>query len=268
MGKVISISNQKGGVGKTTTTINLAAALAEQGMKVLVFDIDPQGNATTGLGVDKDEVENSVYDLLVGECTLEECIVPTSCENLDIVSSNVNLAGAEIELLNVENREYILKQEVEKVKDKYDYIFIDCPPSLNILTLNAMTSSNSVLIPIQTEFLALEGLSQLIITINLVKERLNEELEVEGVVFTMFDGRTNLSNQVVENVRENLTDFIFTTVIPRTVRLSEAPSHGMSILEYDSRSNGANAYRNLALELLKKDGITPKPKKRGLFGKK
>lgn len=269
MGKTIAITNQKGGVGKTTTSINLSACLAEQGMKVLVIDIDPQGNATSGLGIEKEAVKKSVYELMIGEAEVAEVIAPSCMDNLWVMPSDVNLAGAEIELLDTPNREYILREQVAKVKGDYDYILIDCPPSLNILTINAMTTADTVIVPIQCEYYALEGLSQLIRTIGLVKERLNEALLIDGVVFTMFDGRTNLSLQVVENVRENLSQNIYCSVIPRNVRLAEAPSHGLPIILYDKKSIGAEAYRDLALEVLQNDRRTPaEKKKRGIFGKK
>ncbi len=270
MGKAIAITNQKGGVGKTTTTINLSACLAENGMRVLVLDIDPQGNSSSGLGIEKDEVENSIYQLLIGECNVQEAICHTAFERLDVIPSDVNLAGAEIELLDVPNKEYILRDQIAQIKDKYDYILIDCPPSLNTLTLNAMTTADTIIVPIQCEYYALEGLSQLIHTIGLVRDRLNDKLTIDGVVFTMFDGRTNLSLQVVENVRANLSQNIYRTVIPRNVRLAEAPSHGLPITAYDNRSNGAEAYRELALEVMKNDGkkVVPQDKKKkGLFGR-
>jgi len=203
MGRVIAIANQKGGVGKTTTSINLSASLAELGKKVLVIDMDPQGNTTSGLGVDKNNIDNTVYELILGECSINECIIKDVLENVSVIPSNVNLAAAEIELIGVDKKEYILKNEVDWVADKYDFIFIDCPPSLSMLTVNAMTTANTVLVPIQCEYYALEGLSQLIHTVNLVKERLNPKLAMEGVVFTMYDSRTNLSAQVVENVKQN-----------------------------------------------------------------
>ncbi len=255
MGRVIAIANQKGGVGKTTTAINLSACLAEKGMKVLTIDIDPQGNTTSGLGIDKNELENSVYQLLINECTIEKCMCESIVKNLFVLPSNVNLAGAEIELIGIENKEYILREKVEPIREFFDYIIIDCPPSLNTLTVNAMTTADSVLVPIQCEYYALEGLSQLIHTINLVKKRLNGKLEIEGVVFTMFDARTNLSLQVVENVRSNLNHNIYNAVIPRNVRLAEAPSHGLPISMYDTKSAGADAYRDLADEILKQDGF-------------
>ena len=250
MGRIIAIANQKGGVGKTTTAINLSACLAESGKKVLTIDTDPQGNTTSGLGVDKDELENTVYELMLDECTIKESLVKTEFENLDLIPSNVNLAGAEIELLGINEREYILKNAVDYIKDDYDFVIIDCPPSLNMLTVNALTTANTVLVPIQCEYYALEGLSQLLHTISLVKERLNENLQIEGVVFTMYDARTNLSLQVVENVKNNLDTTIYKTIIPRSVRLAEAPSHGLPINKYDSRSTGAESYRMLAKEVI------------------
>ena len=253
MARIIAIANQKGGVGKTTTAINLSACLAEKNRKILTIDIDPQGNTSSGLGIDKNGLKNTIYQMMLGECTLEECRIHTSIRNLDLLPSNVNLAGAEIELIGVEGREYILKKQVEKIRDEYDFIIIDCPPSLNTLTVNAMTTADTVLVPIQCEFYALEGLTQLIHTINLVKQRLNPYLVLEGVVFTMFDARTNLSLQVVENVKNNLKQNIYKTIIPRNVRLAEAPSHGLPINLYDSKSAGADGYRQLATEVIEKD---------------
>lgn len=253
MGRIIAIANQKGGVGKTTTSINLSACLAEIGQKVLTVDIDPQGNTTSGLGVDKNTVENNVYDLLLGECSIEDCIVETEIENQSLIASNVNLAGAEIELIGIDEKEYILKKALNKVRKQYDFIIIDCPPSLNMLTVNALTAADTVLVPIQCEYYALEGLSQLIHTIDLVKERLNKRLKMEGVVFTMYDARTNLSLQVVENVKENLNQNIYKTIIPRNVRLAEAPSYGQPITIYDPRSTGAESYRLLAEEVINRE---------------
>lgn len=229
MSEIMAIANQKGGVGKTTTTINLSAALAEQGKKVLIIDMDPQGNTSSGLGIDKDELETTVYQLMIGDNSFDECVQKDVFENLDVLAANVNLAGIEIETMDMEDRNYILRDIISEVEDKYDFIIIDCPPSLNTLTINSMTTADSVLVPIQCEYYALEGLSQLIYTINLVKDRLNPKLTINGVVFTMYDGRTNLSMQVIENVRNNLNQTIYDTIIPRGVRLAEAPSHGLPI---------------------------------------
>ena len=254
MSRIIAIANQKGGVGKTTTAINLSACLAESGKKVLAIDLDPQGNMTSGLGVDKNELDNTVYELMLDECSINESMQQTVVDNLKIIASNVNLAGAEIELLGINDKEYILKTAVDYIRDDFDFIIIDCPPSLNMLTVNAMTTSDTVLVPIQCEYYALEGLSQLIHTINLVQERLNSKLEIEGVVFTMYDVRTNLSNQVVENVRENLDARIYETMIPRNIRLAEAPSYGIPINMYDTKSAGAESYRKLAKEIIERKG--------------
>ena len=250
MGRIIAIANQKGGVGNTTTAINLSASLTESGKKVLTIDMDPQGNTTSGLGIDKNQIENTVYEMILEELPTEDCIQPSIMEGLDVIASNINLSGAEVELISLENKEFLLKDKVEKLKSEYDYIIIDCPPSLNLLTINAMTTADTVLVPIQCEYYALEGLTQLMKTIDLIKERLNPKLEIEGVVFTMFDGRTNLSLQVVENVKENLDRNIYKTIIPRNVRLAEAPSYGMPINMYDKRSTGAEAYRLLAEEVI------------------
>lgn len=250
MGRIIAVANQKGGVGKTTTAINLSACLAEKEQKVLVVDIDPQGNTTSGFGINKDDLENTIYELILGECEIDDCIINDVIDKLDILPSNVNLAGAEIDLIGVENREYILRDKLAGISEKYDFVIIDCPPSLTMLTVNAMTTADTVLVPIQCEFYALEGLSQLLHTIDLVHERLNPDLEMEGVVFTMYDSRTNLSLQVVENVKDNLNQAIYKTIIPRNVRLAEAPSHGMPINLYDSKSAGAESYRLLADEVM------------------
>ena len=254
MGRIIAIANQKGGVGKTTTSINLSSCLAEAGKKILAIDLDPQGNTTSGLGVDKDDLENTVYELMLDECTIRESIHKTEIENLTLIPSNVNLSGAEIELLGINDKEYILKNAVDYIRDDYDFIIIDCPPSLNMLTVNAMTTADTVLVPIQCEYYALEGLSQLMHTIELVQDRLNPKLEMEGVVFTMYDARTNLSLQVVENVKDNLQQNIYKTIIPRNVRLAEAPSYGQPITLYDTRSAGAEAYRLLAEEVINREG--------------
>lgn len=250
MGKIIAIANQKGGVGKTTTSINLSASLAAKGKKVLVIDTDPQGNTTSGFGIDKNDLDNTIYELILGECSIRDCIISDVIQNVSVVPSNVNLAAAEIELIGVDKKEFILKNEVDYVKEDYDFIIIDCPPSLNMLTINSMTTADSVLVPIQCEYYALEGLSQLIHTVNLVKERLNPDLEMEGVVFTMYDSRTNLSMQVVENVKQNLNQRVYNTLIPRNIRLAEAPSYGMPINLYDPKSAGAEAYMQLAEEVL------------------
>lgn len=253
MGRIIAIANQKGGVGKTTTAINLSACLAEAGKKVLTIDLDPQGNTTSGLGVEKENLENTVYELMIGECTIRESMIKSEIEGLQLIPSNVNLAGAEIELLGINEKEYILKNEVDYIQDDFEYIIIDCPPSLNMLTINAMTTANTVLVPIQCEYYALEGLSQLIHTIKLVQKRLNPNLHMEGVVFTMYDARTNLSLQVVENVKNNLNTKIYKTIIPRNIRLAEAPSHGLPINLYDSKSAGAESYRLLAKEVIERE---------------
>ena len=238
MSRIIAVANQKGGVGKTTTAINLSSCLADAGKKVLLVDIDPQGNATSGVGIMKQTLENTVYELFIGECTFSECLTDSAVDNLNVIPSNVNLSGAEIDLIGVENREYII---------------IDCPPSLNVLTVNAMVAADSVIVPIQCEYYALEGLSQLIHTINLIQDRLNKNLEIDGIVFTMYDSRTNLSTEVVENVKENIHLHIYKTLIPRNVRLAEAPSYGIPIHMYDGKSAGAIAYKNLAQEVIEKN---------------
>ncbi len=254
MGRIIAIANQKGGVGKTTTSINLSACIAAKGKKVLVIDIDPQGNTTSGYGIEKNELENTIYELILGDCSVEDCILKNVIPNVSILPSNVNLAAAEIELIGVERKEYILRNEIDWVKDRYDYIIIDCPPSLSLLTVNAMTTADSVLVPIQCEYYALEGLSQLIHTVNLVKERLNPDLEMEGVVFTMYDSRTNLSAQVVDNVKSHLKQKVYDTLIPRNIRLAEAPSYGQPINIYDPKSTGAESYMSLAAEVISRRG--------------
>ena len=250
MGRVIAIANQKGGVGKSTTAINLSSCLGEAKKKVLVIDMDPQGNTTSGLGVENEVLDSTVYELLLGECDLSDCLIELKYEGVALIPSNVNLAGAEIELIGIENKEFVLRDQIAQVKEQYDFIIIDCPPSLNMLTINAMTTADTVLVPIQCEYYALEGLSQLMHTIELVQERLNPDLEMEGVVFTMYDARTNLSLQVVENVKSNLNQTIYKTIIPRNVRLAEAPSHGMPINYYDGKSSGAESYRLLAEEVI------------------
>ena len=255
MGRTIAIANQKGGVGKTTTAINLSASLAAKGKKILVIDTDPQGNTTSGFGIEKNELENTVYELILGECSINECILSDVIQGVSVIPANVNLAAAEVELIGIDKKEYILKNEVDWIKSKYDFIMIDCPPSLNLLTINAMTTADTVLVPIQCEYYALEGLSQLIHTVNLVKERLNPDLDMEGVVFTMYDSRTNLSMQVVENVKNHFKQNVFNTVIPRNIRLAEAPSYGMPIAMYDSKSAGAEAYMFLADEVINRKDV-------------
>lgn len=250
MGKIISVANQKGGVGKTTTTVNLSTILAKKGKKVLLIDTDPQGNATSGLGVSKD-VELSVYDILIGDTEFDETLQETAIKNLKVCPSNISLAGAEVQLVSMMSREQRLKTKLDKIKDQYDYILIDCPPSLGLVTLNAFTASDSVLIPVQCEYFALEGLGQLLNTVNLVKKHLNKNLEIEGALLTMYDARTNLSNQVVKEVKKYFEDKVYKTVIPRNVRLSEAPSYGMPITIYDPKSKGARSYEKFAKEFLK-----------------
>lgn len=259
MGKVISIANQKGGVGKTTTAVNLSTILAKRGKKVLMIDADPQGNATSGLGINKD-VNFSVYDVLVDDIEIENTVQQTMVKNLEVCPSNINLAGAEVELVSMMSREQRLKEKIDNQKDKYDYIIIDCPPSLGLITLNAFTASDSVLIPVQCEYYALEGLGQLINTINLVKKHLNKNLTVEGALLTMFDIRTNLSNQVVKEVNKYFENKVYKTVIPRNVRLSEAPSYGMPISVYDPKSKGAKSYDKFVKEFIKKNEEEQKAK--------
>lgn len=259
MGKIIAIANQKGGVGKTTTSVNLSAVLAKKGKRVLLLDADPQGNATSGVGAEKN-VEKSLYDVLINEEPIKNTVQDTMEKNLKICPSNINLAGAEVELVSQMSREHRLKEQLDLVKDDYDYIFIDCPPSLGLITINSFTAADAVLIPVQCEYYALEGLGQLINTINLVKKHLNKSLEIEGAVLTMYDIRTNLSNQVVKEVKKYFENKVFKTVIPRNVRLSEAPSFGMPISMYDPRSKGAKCYDKLAKEMLKNDENKDKPK--------
>lgn len=252
MSRVIAVSNQKGGVGKTTTAINLSACLAEKGKKVLVIDMDPQGNTTSGLGINKESVEHTSYEVLLEEIEINDAIFPSVVKDLSVIPSERGLVGVEVELIGKESREYVLKKQVDKIKDKYDFILIDCPPSLNTLTVNAMTTADTVLVPIQCEYYALEGLSELMYTIDLVKERLNPKLEIEGIVFTMYDARTCLSLQVVENVKDNLHQNIYKSIIPRNVRLAEAPSHGLPINVYEPKSTGAEGYRSLAKEVIER----------------
>ena len=253
MGIVLAIANQKGGVGKTTTAINLSAALAESGQRVLAVDFDPQGNLTSGLGIEKNAVKNSVYEMLMGSSKPEETVEKTYSEKLDVLPANVNLSGAEIELLTVEERESVLKKCLELLRNQYDMIIIDCPPSLSLLTVNALTASDKVLIPIQCEYYALEGVTSLMNTVNRVKHSFNPGLDIEGVLLTMLDGRTNLGLQVVDQVKKHFRGKVYSTAIPRNVRLGEAPSHGVPIHQYDSRSLGAESYRQLAREFLERN---------------
>lgn len=259
MGKIISIANQKGGVGKTTTAVNLSTILAKKGKKVLLLDTDPQGNATSGLGINKD-VKFSVYDVIIDDVEVENTIKATQIKNLDLCPSNMNLAGAEVELVSMKSRETKLKEKLDSIKDKYHYIIIDCPPSLGLVTLNAFTASDTVLIPVQCEYYALEGLGQLVNTINLVRKHFNRNLTIEGALLTMFDIRTNLSNQVVKEVKKYFNNKVYKTVIPRNIKLSEAPSYGMPITVYDARSKGAKSYEKFAKEFLKKNEDEQKAK--------
>ncbi|MBE6009923.1 MAG: ParA family protein [Lachnospiraceae bacterium] len=255
MNRIIAITNQKGGVGKTTTAINLAACIANEGHKTLLIDLDPQGNATSGLGFDKNDQEKTSYDVVLGHCKAEEAILHTNSKKLDLIPSNVDLSGAEVELAEMEIKQYLLKAQILVLKDEYEYIIIDCPPSLGLLTVNALTAADTALVPIQCEYFALEGLSQLIQTVDMIREALNPELKIEGIVFTMFDIRTRLANDVVNNVRENLQLHVYKTAIPRNVRLAEAPSYGMPIIDYDYRCSGSRAYRKLAKEVIKREDI-------------
>lgn len=253
MGKVIAIFNQKGGVGKTTTAVNLSAALTTMGKRVLLVDNDPQGNLTSGVGIDKFGLEHNIYRVLINEIDVLDTIIPTDYENLFILPGSVNLAGAEIELISFQQREFLLKNILEKVKDDYDYIFIDCPPSLGLLTINALVAVESVIIPIQCEYYALEGVSQLLNTYQLIKKSINPNIEIQGVLMSMFDSRTNLSIQVVEEVKQHFKHLVYTTMIPRNIRLAEAPSHGMPIFYYDPKSKGAEAYEDLAIEFIERE---------------
>ena len=256
MGKIISLANQKGGVGKTTTTINLAASLAVLEQKVLVIDADPQANATSGLGFDVRNVQSSIYECIVNDIDAEKAIMKTEIENLDLIPSHIDLVGAEIEMLNMPNREKVLKVALEGLKEKYDFIFIDCSPSLGLITVNALTSADSVIIPVQCEYFALEGLGKLLNTIKIIQNRLNPELDIEGFLLTMFDGRLNLSNQVYEEVKHHFQEMVFDTVIQRNVKLSEAPSYGKPVILYDASSKGAINHMNLAREILQRNEMT------------
>ena len=254
MGKVISIANQKGGVGKSTTAINLAACLAEKQKNILLIDLDPQSNTTSGYGIEKESIKNSVYDLIMGECSIEDAILNMEYPKMDIIPSVPDLAGAEIELLEFEDKEFRLKNSLDTIKSNYDYIFIDCPPSLSMITINGLAASDAILIPMQAEYYAMEGLALLINTIEMIRENINPDLDIQGIMFTMYDGRTKLSQEIVENVKTNLNVKIYNTVIPRNVRLAEAPSYGVPINLYDKKSKGAKAYISLAEEFLEMEG--------------
>ena len=255
MGKAIAIFNQKGGVGKTTTAVNFAAGLADMGKRVLLVDNDPQGNLSSGVGINKTELEKTIYQVLINEIDIQDAIIPTRFDNLDIVPGSIELAGAEIELIEFENREYLLKSQLQKIKEQYDYILVDCPPSLGLLTINALVAVDSVIIPIQCEYYALEGVSQLVNTFNLVKKSINPNLYIQGVLLSMFDGRTNLSIQVVEEVKKHFKGLVFSTIIPRNIRLAEAPSFGLPVIHYDRKSKGAEAYLELAEEFMNLEEI-------------
>lgn len=265
MGKIISLANQKGGVGKTTTTINLAASLAVLEQKVLVIDADPQANATSGLGFDVKNVQSSIYECIVDEIEAEKVILKTEIDNLDIIPSNIDLVGAEIEMLNLPNRENVLKNTIEHLKNSYDFILIDCSPSLGLITVNALTASDSVIIPVQCEYFALEGLGKLLNTIKIIQSRLNKSLEIEGFLLTMFDGRLNLSNQVYEEVKRHFQEMVFETVIQRNVKLGEAPSYGKPVILYDASSKGAINHMNLAREILQRNEMTQMRKEKNII---
>ncbi|EAF0970453.1 ParA family protein [Listeria monocytogenes] len=249
MSKVIALANQKGGVGKTTSSVNLSSSLAFLGKKVLLVDIDPQGNASSGVGVNKGEIEHCIYDVLVDDVAIQDVLQKTDLDNLNVIPATIQLAGAEVELVPAISREIRLKKAIDSIRDDYDYVIIDCPPSLGLLTLNALTAADSVLIPVQCEYYALEGLSQLLNTIRIVQKHLNEDLQIEGVLLTMLDARTNLGIQVIEEVKKYFQNKVFNTIIPRNVRLSEAPSHGKPVLLYDAKSKGAEVYLELAKEV-------------------
>ena len=264
MGKIISLANQKGGVGKTTTTINLAASLAVLEQKVLVIDADPQANATSGLGFDVKNVQSSIYECIVNEIDASKAVLKTQISNLDLIPSHIDLVGAEIEMLNLPNREKILRNTLEGLKEVYDFIFIDCSPSLGLITVNALTASDSIIIPVQCEYFALEGLGKLLNTVKIIQNRLNKELEIEGFLLTMFDGRLNLSNQVYEEVKRHFQEMVFETVIQRNVKLSEAPSYGKPVILYDASSKGAINHMNLAREILQRNEMTPMSKEKNV----